>query len=90
MKKADIVENVAMQMEMSKAAATRVVDTIFNSITNALKTGDEVVLTGFGSFKVKHREARKGRNPKTGEEIHIAAVNVPSFKAGKSLKDAVK
>lgn len=90
MKKADIVENVAAKIELSKAGATRAVDVVFNSITDALERGDEVVLTGFGSFKVKHRSARKGRNPKTGEQIDIAAVSVPSFKAGKSLKDAVK
>lgn len=89
MKKADLVENIAAQIERSKADVTDMVNAVFENITDALKRGEEVALIGFGSFKVKRREARKGRNPKTGEEIDIAAGNVPSFKAGKALKDAV-
>ncbi len=74
---------------MSKAAATRAVDAVFDSITSAMKAGDTVSLVGFGSFNVKARAARTGRNPQTGATINIAASNVPSFKAGKALKDSV-
>jgi DNA-binding protein HU-beta len=87
--KADLIENVAEKLDLSKADAGRAVDSVFETITDSLKKGDEVTLVGFGTFKVKHRAARKGRNPKTGEDIQIAAANVPSFKAGKGLKDAV-
>ena len=89
MKKSDLVDNIAGEMELSKADTARIVDAVFDGITDSLKRGDEVSVVGFGTFKVKHRAARKGRNPKTGEEIEIAAANVPSFKAGKGLKDAV-
>ncbi len=89
MNKADLIENVAEKLDLSKADAGRAVDSVFETITDSLKKGDEVTLVGFGTFKVKHRAARKGRNPKTGEDIQIAAANVPSFKAGKGLKDAV-
>ena len=89
MKKSDLVDNIAEEMELSKADTARMIEAVFTGITDALKRGDEVSLVGFGTFKVKHRAARKGRNPKTGEEIDIAAANVPSFKAGKGLKDAV-
>ena len=89
MKKSDLVDNIAGEMDLSKADTTRIVDAVFDGITDSLKRGDEVSIVGFGTFKVKHRAARKGRNPKTGEEIEIAAANVPSFKAGKGLKDAV-
>ena len=89
MKKSELVDSIAEQMDLSKADSTRMVDAVFNGISAALKRGDEVSLVGFGTFKVKHRAARKGRNPKTGEEIDIAAANVPSFKAGKALKETV-
>ena len=89
MKKSDLVDNVAEQIDLPKAKAELAVNAVFDSIIACLKRGDEVSLVGFGSFKVKHRAARKGRNPKTGEEIDIAAANVPGFKAGKALKDAV-
>lgn len=89
MNKAELIEHVAEKMDSSKADAGRTVDVVLDAITGSLKKGDEVTLVGFGTFKVKHRAARKGRNPKTGEEIEIAAANVPSFKAGKGLKDAV-
>jgi len=88
-KKSDLVDNVAEQIDLPKAKAELAVNAVFDSIIACLKRGDEVSLVGFGSFKVKHRAARKGRNPKTGEEIDIAAANVPGFKAGKALKDAV-
>jgi DNA-binding protein HU-beta len=87
--KAELIEHVSGQMDFSKAEAGRAVDAVFDAITGSLKKGDEVALAGFGSFKVKHRAARKGRNPKTGETIEISAANVPGFKAAKALKDAV-
>ncbi len=75
---------------MTKKDAQDALETILDSITKALAKGDDVALTGFGSFTVKHRAARNGVNPKTGEKIKIAAAKVPKFKAGKGLKDAVK
>lgn len=90
MNKGDLIEAVAGQLDASKAEAGRAVDAVFGAITTALGKGDEVALVGFGTFKVKDRAARMGRNPKTGETIEIAAAKVPGFKAGKALKDAVK
>jgi DNA-binding protein HU-beta len=87
--KAELIDAVAEGADISKAAATRAVDTMFDSIANALKGGDQVTLVGFGTFSVKERAARTGRNPRTGEPIQIAASKVPGFKAGKALKDAV-
>ncbi len=84
MNKSELIDAIAASADLSKAAAGRV-----ESITTALKNGDQVSLVGFGSFQVKDRAARTGRNPRTGEEIQIAAAKVPSFKAGKALKDAV-
>ncbi len=89
MNKADIIESVSQEVELTKADAGRAVEAVLNAITAGLKRGDEVSIVGFGSFKVKHRAARAGRNPKTGEEIQIGAANVPSFKPGKGLKDSV-
>lgn len=89
MNKADLIEQIAEKMDSSKADAGRTLDVVLDTITGSLTKGDEVTLVGFGTFKVKHRAARKGRNPKTGEEIEIKAANVPSFKAGKGLKEAV-
>jgi len=74
----------------SKASAKSAVDALFDTITKQLSNGEEVAVTGFGSFKVSKRAARMGVNPKTGEKIQIAATTVPKFKAGKALKDAVK
>nr|WP_221200428.1 HU family DNA-binding protein [Litorivivens lipolytica] len=74
---------------MPKAAAGRALDAVVDSITDALKKDDSVSLVGFGTFSVKERAARTGRNPQTGEPINIAAAKIPSFKAGKALKDAV-
>lgn len=83
----------AMAERMPEGTTLKVAEAALNafidSVTTALANNDEVVLTGFGSFKVSHREARTGRNPQTGEALEIAASNVPSFKAGKNLKDAV-
>jgi DNA-binding protein HU-beta len=89
MNKAELIDAVSGQTGLAKAEATRAVDAIFDNITSALKTGDTVALLGFGTFVVKSRAARSGRNPRTGETIEIAASKVPGFKAGKALKDAV-
>ncbi len=87
--KADLVDTVADEGELSKRQAGQIVDLILDEIKTALKKGDRVALTPFGSFVVRSRKAREGRNPKTGERIKIAARKVPAFVAGKSLKDAV-
>jgi len=87
--KADLVDAIAESSDISKAAATRALDATINSITEALKSGGSVSLVGFGTFSVKDRAARTGRNPQTGAPIQIAAAKVPGFKAGKALKDAV-
>jgi DNA-binding protein HU-beta len=89
MNKAELVDAVAQAANLSKADAGRAVDAVVNSITASLKKGQQVSVVGFGTFAVKHRAARSGRNPRTGETIQIAASNVPGFKAGKALKDAV-
>ena len=89
MNKAELIDKVAEGADISKAAATRALDTVLDSITDALKSGDQVTLVGFGTFQVKDRAARTGRNPRTGESINIPASKNPSFKAGKALKDAV-
>jgi DNA-binding protein HU-beta len=89
MNKAELVDAVATAANLSKADAGRAVDAVVNSITSALKKGQQVSVVGFGTFAVKHRSARSGRNPRTGETIKINASNVPGFKAGKALKDAV-
>ncbi len=89
MNKAELVDAVAGASNLSKADAGRAVDAVVDSITSALKRGEQVSVVGFGTFSVKHRAARSGRNPRTGETIQIAASNVPGFKAGKGLKDAV-
>jgi len=89
MNKAELVDSVAGAANLSKADAGRAVDAVVESVTKALKRGEQVSVVGFGTFSVKHRAARSGRNPRTGETIAIAASNVPGFKAGKGLKDAV-
>jgi len=89
MNKAELVEAVA-KVTCTKKEAGAALEAILAAIQKALKKGDPVVLTGFGTFGVSKRKARKGRNPKTGEAIKIAAKKVPVFKAGKGLKDAVK
>lgn len=90
MNKADLIEAVATSADLSKAAASRAVDSITKAVTKALKKGDTVTLVGFGTFTVRKRAARKGRNPQTGEVIKIKATKAPGFKAGKALKDAVR
>ena len=89
MNKTDLIDAVAGDADVSKAEAARVVDAVIDSITRALKKGDTVTLVGFGTFQVRERAARSGRNPKTGETIKIDASKNPAFKAGKALKDAV-
>ncbi len=89
MNKSELIDAIADGADISKASAGRALDSVLEAVTNALKKGDQVSLVGFGTFAVKHRPARTGRNPQSGEEIQIAAANVPGFKAGKALKDAV-
>ena len=89
MNKAELIEAVADAAELNKATATRAVEAVLNGITEALKKGEQVALVGFGTFEVRERAARTGRNPQTGETIDIKAAKAPAFKAGKALKDAV-
>lgn len=89
MNKAELIDAVVDSADVSKAAAGRAVDGAIAAITNALKKGDTVTLVGFGTFSVRKRKARAGRNPRTGEEIKIKAASIPGFKAGKALRDAV-
>jgi len=89
MNKSELIDAVSNASGLAKADAARAVDAVFDSITAALKGGDSVALVGFGTFAVKERAARAGRNPRTGEVINIAASKMPVFKAGKGIKDAV-
>ena len=89
MNKSDLIDAVSDAAELTKAEAGRAVDAVVAVISKALKNGDSVTLVGFGTFEVRKRGARTGRNPRTGEEIKIKAANNPAFKAGKALKDAV-
>ncbi|MCP4788785.1 MAG: HU family DNA-binding protein [Gammaproteobacteria bacterium] len=89
MNKSELIEAITQDADLSKAAAGRALDAVINAVTGALKDGESVSLVGFGTFSVKARAARTGRNPQTGATIEIAAANIPSFKAGKALKDAV-
>ena len=89
MNKGDLVNEVSKVLKTKKDAQAAV-ECVLSSVTNALENGDSVSLIGFGTFKVADRKARQGRNPQTGEEIHIPASKVPKFTAGKALKDAVK
>jgi DNA-binding protein HU-beta len=88
--KTELIDAIAAAADLPKASAGRALDAVVESITGALKNGDSVALVGFGTFNVKKRAARKGRNPQTGAEIQIKEAMVPSFKAGKALKDAVQ
>lgn len=88
MNKSQLIEKIAEGADISKASAGRSLDSFIEAVTGALKEGDSVALVGFGTFTVRERAARSGRNPQTGETIEIAAANVPAFKAGKALKDA--
>jgi len=89
MNKAQLVDAVAAASDVSKASAARAVDALLQSISDGLKNGEVVSITGFGNFSVRHRDARTARNPRTGEAVQVPASNLPVFKAGKALKDAV-
>lgn len=89
MNKADLIEKIAEAADVSKATATRALDATLDSITKELRKGQMVTLVGFGTFTVRKRAARTGRNPRTGETLKIKAAKIPGFKAGKALKDAV-
>lgn len=90
MNKSELIDAVASAADISKTAAGRAIDSLTDAIGDALKNGDQVTLVGFGTFSVRERAERKGRNPQTGEEITIKAAKIPSFKAGKGLKDTIK
>ncbi len=89
MKKQDFIRAVAESADVSQNTASDVFDAVVDTITNAMKNDDKLTFVGFGTFAVKERAARQGRNPRTGETIEIKAAKIPSFKAGKALKDAV-
>lgn len=90
MNKSELIDAVADATGESKSAVGNMIDATLDTITGALQKGDKVTFTGFGTFERRFRKARMGRNPQTGEEVKIAAANVPAFKAGKALKDAVR
>jgi DNA-binding protein HU-beta len=90
MNKTELVKAVAERAELTQKDAAKVLDALFDTITQTLAKEEKIQLIGFGTFEVRDRAARKGRNPQTGEEIDIAASKVPAFKAGKELKEAVK
>jgi len=90
MTKGDLVDAVAGATGMTKRDATASVDAVFEQVQSALANGDKVTITGFGTFEVRNRPARTGRNPRTGEELKVPATKAPAFKAGKGLKDAVR
>ena len=89
MNKNELIEAVAAKTGSSKAQAARSVTALTEIVTEVLQKGDSISLPGFGTFEVRERAARQGRNPRTGEMINISATKIPSFKAGKALKDAV-
>jgi DNA-binding protein HU-beta len=90
MNKQDLISLVAEKADLSKKDSEAAVAAVIDGITDTLAKGDKVQLVGFGTFEVRHRQARDGRNPSTGEAIKIAAQKVPAFKAGKALKEQVK
>ena len=89
MNKTELIASVAEKADISKTAAAKVVEAVMESVKETLTAGDQVTLIGFGSFSVRERAARKGRDPRTKKEIQIKASKVPAFKAGKGLKEAV-
>jgi DNA-binding protein HU-beta len=90
MNKTELVKAVSTQAELTQKDAAKAVDALLETISNTLAKEEKIQLIGFGTFEVRERAARKGRNPQTGEEIDIAASKVPAFKSGKELKEAVK
>ncbi|MDX8360342.1 MULTISPECIES: HU family DNA-binding protein [Bacillaceae] len=90
MNKTEFINSIAEKAELSKKDAGKALESVFSAISDSLKDGNKVSLLGFGTFEVRERAARKGRNPQTGEEIEIAASKAPAFKPGKELKEAVK
>jgi DNA-binding protein HU-beta len=90
MNKTELIQAVVEKSGLTKKDVTKVVESTFESITETLQSGEKVQLIGFGNFEVRERAARKGRHPRTKEDIEIPASKVPAFKAGKALKDAVK
>ena len=89
MNKSELIDAIADSADISKSAAAKALDGMTSAVTKALSSGDQVTLVGFGTFSVRDRAARVGRNPRTGAEIQIKASKIPAFKAGKALKDAV-
>jgi len=89
MTKAELIDSISSKVDLPKGTAERIVNTIFDDIVGALKNGDKVNISGFGTFQVSDRKARVGRNPKTGEAIQIGASRSAKFKAGKTLKDSL-
>jgi DNA-binding protein HU-beta len=86
--KSQLIDKIAAGADISKASAGRALDSFIDAVTEALKEGDSVALVGFGTYSVRERAARTGRNPQTGATIQIAAAKIPAFKPGKALKDA--
>lgn len=89
MNKSEVVDAIVDKADISKAAAARALDATLGAIRESLQQGEPVALIGFGTFLVRNRPARTGRNPRTGEDVHIAAAKVPAFKPGKALKEAL-
>lgn len=89
MTKAELVDEVANNSDLSKKDAETIVQTVLDSIVDSLKAGDKVELRGFGSFRLRERSSRQGRNPKTGRKVHVPAKRIPYFKPGKELKDLI-
>jgi integration host factor subunit beta len=89
MTKADLIEDVARKTELSRKDSEVIVDTIFEGIVKSLRGGDKIEISGFGSFRTRHRNSRVGRNPKTGERVDVPAKDIPYFKPSKELKDLV-
>ena len=87
--KAELIDHVAEAADISKAAAARALEAVLDGVANSLQNAEQVVLVGFGTFAVKARSARTGRNPRTGEPINISAARIPTFRPGKALRDAI-
>lgn len=89
MTKADLIEEISQAAEMSRKDSELIVETVFGSIVQSLKSGDKIEIRGFGSFRTRERKPRTGRNPKTGERVDVPAKKIPYFKPSKELKDVV-